>query len=83
VAVAACLVLAAASIARQLDYRDEVTLWEATVRSAPWNARAHNNLGYAYYLAERKPDARREFQTALFLDPSFKKAKLNLVLLLD
>ena len=78
---AACLVLAAASIARQLDYRDEITMWEASVRESPWNSRAHNNLGYAYYLAGRKGEAKRQFQAALFLDPSAKKARANLVLL--
>jgi hypothetical protein len=78
---AACLALAAASVARQLDYRDEITLWEATGRESPWNSRAHNNLGYAYYLAGRKGEAKREFQAALFLDPAAKKARANLVLL--
>lgn len=81
VAVALCIVFAGASIVRQLDYLDEVTLWESTVRSSPWNARAHNNLGYAYYQAARKPEARREFRTALSLDPNHRKAKANLVLL--
>ena len=82
VAVAAvCFALATASIARQLDYRDEIALWEASVQASPWNSRAHNNLGYAYYLAGRKGEAKREFQAALFLDPSAKKARANLVLL--
>jgi tetratricopeptide (TPR) repeat protein len=81
VAVALCLLFAGASVIRQLDYRDEITLWEASVRSSPWNARAHNNLGYAYYQAGRKPEAKREFQTALLLDRTEKKARANLVLL--
>jgi tetratricopeptide (TPR) repeat protein len=78
---AACFAFAAASVARQLDYRDEIALWEASVQASPWNSRAHNNLGYAYYLAGRKGEAKREFQAALFLDPSAKKARANLVLL--
>jgi hypothetical protein len=81
VAIALCLLFAGASVLRQLDYRDEITLWEASVRSSPWNARAHNNLGYAYYQAGRKPEAWREFHTALFLDRTDKKARANLVLL--
>ena len=76
-----CALFAAASLARQLDYRDEITLWEAAVRSSPWNSRAHNNLGYAYYVAGRKAEAKRSFQTALLLDPAARKARLNLVLL--
>jgi Flp pilus assembly protein TadD len=66
---------------RQLDYRDEITLWEATVRDAPWNARAHANLGYAYYLAGRKTEGRSEMQTALAFDPRHMKARANLQLL--
>ena len=80
-AIALCLLFAGASVMRQLDYRDEITLWEASVRSSPWNARAHNNLGYAYYQAGRKPEARREFETALALDSTETKARANLVLL--
>lgn len=76
-----CLLFAGANMARQLDYRDEIALWQATVRTTPWNARAHNNLGYAYYQDARKHDARREFQTALFLNPGERKAKANLALL--
>src|SRR5439155_2816008 len=35
------------TLKRQLDYVDEVTLWEATVQDAPANPRARNNLGFA------------------------------------
>lgn len=76
-------VFAAASIARQLDYRSEIVLWESSVALAPWNARGHNNLGYAYQLAGRTQDARREYQAALFLNPAHGKAKLNLLFLQD
>jgi hypothetical protein len=75
------IVFAAFNLDRQLDYLDEVTLWEASVRQSPWNARAHNNLGYAYYEAGRKRDALREIDTALLLDPKNQKARANLVLL--
>jgi len=81
VVAAASIVFATASVSRQLDYRNEVTLWEASVRSSPWNSRAHNNLGYAYYLAGRKAEAKRSFETALILDPGARKARLNLGLL--
>ena len=80
VAMLASLFLAA-SVLRQLDYRDEIALWEAAVREAPWNARAHNNLGYAYYQAGRRAEAWRELDTALFLDPQYFKARGNLLLL--
>ena len=81
---AAAIVLvafAAASISRQLDYRSEIVLWESSVSLAPWNARGHNNLGYAYQLAGRIEDARREYRTALVFDPKHAKARLNLMFL--
>ena len=72
------VLFAATSIARQLDYRSEIVLWESSVALAPWNARGHNNLGYAYQLAGRSEEARREYQAALLFDPRHAKARLNL-----
>jgi protein O-mannosyl-transferase len=72
------VLFAVASVLRQLDYRTEIVLWESSVALAPWNARGHNNLGYAYQLAGRKEDARREYQAALLFDPAHAKARLNL-----
>ena len=69
---------AATSVLRQLDYRSEIALWESSVALAPWNARGHNNLGYAYQIAGRAADARREYQAALLFDPRHAKARLNL-----
>jgi protein O-mannosyl-transferase len=69
---------AVSSILRQLDYRSEIVLWESSVALAPWNARGHNNLGYAYQLAGRPNDARREYQAALLFDPRHQKAWFNL-----
>ena len=78
-ALLALLVLCAtSSVARQLDYTSEIALWESSVREAPWNARAHNNLGYAYYLAGRIEDAEREYRYALFLRPGYAKTRFNL-----
>jgi protein O-mannosyl-transferase len=75
------LAFAAASVSRQLDYRSEIALWEADVRKAPWNARAHNNLGYAYQQAGRLDAARRAYQAALTVDPAYSKARFNLLLI--
>jgi len=71
----------ASSALRQLDYRSEIALWESSVRLAPWNARGHNNLGYAYQLEGRLDEARREYETALRFDPALRKARLNLFFL--
>jgi protein O-mannosyl-transferase len=75
------LTFAAASIFRQLDYRSEIALWESSVALAPWNARGHNNLGYAYQAAGRPEEARREYLAALVMDPSHEKARFNLMFL--
>jgi len=77
-AVALCL---GGSVARQLDYTSEIALWEADTRRAPWNARAHNNLGYAYQQAGRIADARRAYQAALLADSRHVRARMNLQLL--
>lgn len=78
---AVALAFAAACVWRQLDYRSEIALWESSVQLAPWNARGHNNLGYAYQLAGRLDEARREYETALHFDPALRKARLNLFFL--
>ena len=79
-AAALVALLAGGSISRQLDFRSEVSLWEADARRAPWNARAHNNLGYAYAQAGRLDEARLAYQVALLFDPGHPKARFNLVL---
>jgi len=77
------ILFAVTSVLRQLDYRSEIVLWESSVALAPWNARGHNNLGYAYQLAGRTQEARREYQAALLLNPMHGKARLNLHFLQD
>jgi hypothetical protein len=72
------LICMVGAVQRQLDYTSEIALWEADVRRAPWNARAHNNLGYAYQQAGRAREARRAFEAALLFDPGHVKARFNL-----
>jgi len=82
---AACAALLAvfllASVSRQLDYGSEVRLWEASVRAAPENARAHNNLGLAYQEASRREEAIEQYRTALRIRPDYIRAGVNLRLL--
>lgn len=73
-----CL-LAAFTARRNLAYASEITLWEDTVTKSPMKARPHGNLGYAYYLAGRHEDAKREYRAALELKPEFFKARANLL----
>lgn len=82
-AAALLLALASLTVLRNMDYANEIALWENTVKQSPDKARVHNNLGYAYLLAHRNIEARREFTTALQLDPEYYKARYNLYLLDD
>lgn len=72
------LTFASLTILRNRDYASEIALWEDTVKKSPDKARVHNNLGYAYLLAHRNTEARREFITSIRLDSSYDKARYNL-----
>lgn len=63
---------------RNLDYRSEVALWQATAKRSPAKARAHNNLGYAYAQAGHYDEARQHYLKALALDRQNFKASYNL-----
>lgn len=75
------LLLAAAllTVQRNLDYRSEITLWQATAQRSPNKARVHNNLGHAWLLTGNNEAARREFERALQLDPQHVEAAGNLL----
>jgi len=77
--VAVAVVLATLTWHRTLDYRSEIALWRDTVQSAPSNPRAHNNLGVAYELAGRLPEARIAYARALKLEPRYAAARDNLL----
>jgi hypothetical protein len=77
-AAALALGLVALTTRRNLEYRSEVTLWQATVREAPANPRAQNNLGIAYELAGRLVEARIAYTRALILEPRYAAARANL-----
>jgi hypothetical protein len=69
---------AALTTSRNQDYRDEVSLWRATVRLSPGKARVWNNLGYAHALTGQTPAARAAFQRALAIDPRHVRSLANL-----
>jgi len=64
--------------ARNVDYQNEISLWQATVTQSPGKARTWNNLGYAYRLADRLPEARAAFNEALRHEPGYRRAQSNL-----
>ena len=63
---------------RNWDYENEITLWQASVRQAPNNTRAWNNLGYAYKLNKQNNKAKLAFENALKIDANNYKAFINL-----
>lgn len=73
------LVLASLTVMRNQNYQSEISLWQATARYSPENARVQNNLGYAYMLEGREEEARAAFNTALLLDPNYYQARYNLL----
>ncbi len=73
------IVLMSLTVLRNQDYRNEVSLWEATAKRSPEKARVQNNLGYAYMLGGRKEEARTAFNNALLLDPKYYQARYNLL----
>ena len=67
-----------ASWMRNWDYESEVTLWQSSLRQQANNARAWNNLGYAYLQTNKKREAKNAFENALKLDDTNYKAYYNL-----
>ncbi len=67
---------------RNADYRDELTLWRATVAACPGNPRAHNELGIALEAAGRNTEAVEQFEAARRLNPDDADVHYNLGTLL-
>jgi len=64
-------------------WRDSLTLFESTVRSAPDAWLAHYNLGNAYADQGREADAASAFRETIRLSPRFARAHNNLGKALD
>jgi len=65
-------------VERNLDWRNELTLWSRTVHSSPNSTRAHNNLGKAYSDIGRHEEAIGLYKKALELYPAHANAYYNL-----
>lgn len=61
--------LAGRSFVRTGDWRDEVTLWTASLEAAPQSLRSHYNLGVALRREGRFADAEASFARAVAADP--------------
>ncbi|MEN6617580.1 MAG: tetratricopeptide repeat protein, partial [Syntrophorhabdus sp.] len=75
------LILGGYTIARNRVYSSEIALWKDTVAKSPSNARAYNNLGYAYFLKGCEDKAQEAYLRALEIDPSLEHAQNNLAVL--
>jgi len=76
---AVCLAFAARTYARNLDWKDELSLWTSAVDVCPESAKAHYNLGKTLEpLPGRLPDAIAEYRAALRIDPADGEAHNNL-----
>jgi tetratricopeptide (TPR) repeat protein len=70
--------LVMATYSRNEVWNDEITLWEDVVKKSPKKARAHNNLGFAYYSRGLIDKAKKEYYVAITLDPMYSMAHNNL-----
>lgn len=64
------------------DYRGAVDEFKSVLSENPRNAKAQNNLGYAYALLGERENARRHYMNALKIDPTYLRARFNLAGLL-
>jgi Tfp pilus assembly protein PilF len=78
VLVLTTLIFSGVTYARNMEWTSKITLWEDVVKKSPDKARAHNNLGAAYYRQGRMEDALREFQLALSINPNYADAHSDL-----
>lgn len=75
------LLMQAQVIYRLRDWGSEVSLWKATVRENPRSVIGWNNLGRAYSLRRKWPEAEQALQQALALAPDRADLVLNLGIL--
>ncbi len=82
--LAAALVVgfAARTIDRNRDWKDQLTLFSATVIASPGSAKAHFNLGIALADTGRPDAALAEYRIAMGLNPDDPKPMRNAALLL-
>ena len=73
------MTLAALTVRRNLDWRNDITLFTRVVEQYPERAFGHHNLGCAYMDKEKNLDlAEREFERALALDPAFPRLRTQM-----
>jgi tetratricopeptide (TPR) repeat protein len=71
VVVAVAGAFAARTVARTIDWKNELTLFQKTVATSGDNARARSSLGSSLFQAGRTEEALVEFERATVLNPSY------------
>ncbi len=66
------------TIARSLDFRSRVILWEDTALKSPRKPLVRNNLATAYLAENRLDLAKNELEAVVKLDPLYSNAYINL-----
>ena len=66
------------TVERNRIWRTEIGIWQDTVKKAPDNKYAHNNLGIEHARAANLDEAIGEFRLSLEIDPSHAPARNNL-----
>lgn len=79
---AAIAVLGVRTIARNQDWKDDLTLFSSAVQTVPGSAKMHANLGVQHMNDGRTDLAGPEFEAALQIDPQYPDALSSYGLLL-
>src|SRR5215472_4657957 len=70
--------LGARTVARNEEYRSEVSIWQTVVERWPINPRAYHTLGISLADAGRTSEAIAQYEAALRLKPDYAQAHNNL-----
>jgi len=74
-----CVLLAALTWRRNMDYSSEVGMWESVVGLNPTHVRGYNNLGRAWERKGNQAQALACYRKALLLEPGNPEASGNLL----